>query len=475
MRVAHRALGVRLMLMPGFARRLKCPPLVPASVAERDVRPAPAMDARWLLLATREAVRRGGELRIEHLGHTLWPGDPFSARRSPWTVITPQASPFTAELLAAVRKTTGLDDPAAVSFLLALLFRLPVLSHPRGAPDQQILGVGELLDAEPQSLALLLTNGWLTLGYGLWDEPSCLAATGWHARFARQTYSWKFNPRDYNHVLADLRSRAWTMLSWLPDPAAGGWVDLDALVSLAQEVWPAATTPVGPQPDWQLTDSKGHELAGAELATAAKDVWRYLLVGPARWLGLVQIAFDARDQPSALRLTPLAARVRLGTPFNEPPATGVAWGDGLEATVEPVAGNSTLARHLFAMTTYEGLEDGRLRFRWTPEKADGVFASGHSPPDIVSGFAALGAPLPEKVARAFADRWARWGRVRRYDDVALMEVGEPALLDELLATGALSGLVRFRAGPTAVVVASDEVDDLIEALRRLGHTPRVAN
>jgi hypothetical protein len=59
-----------------------------------------------------------------------------------------------------------------------------------------------------------------------------------------------------------------------------------------------------------------------------------------------------------------------------------------------------------------------------------------------------------------------------YKHLALLETAEPAALEDLLASGLKSFVVRQLA-PTTVVVDHERLADLRKLLKRLGQTPRI--
>ena len=63
--------------------------------------------------------------------------------------------------------------------------------------------------------------------------------------------------------------------------------------------------------------------------------------------------------------------------------------------------------------------------------------------------------------------------VKLHRQVALIRTSEPLVTEELLARKNLARLVAGRLSDTVLLVRLDDEDDLLEELRRMGHTPRV--
>ena len=63
--------------------------------------------------------------------------------------------------------------------------------------------------------------------------------------------------------------------------------------------------------------------------------------------------------------------------------------------------------------------------------------------------------------------------VEVHEGAAVLEVGDPSQLLELAADVTLRPFLLCRLAPTVALVDPGRAEDLVEALRRRGHTPRV--
>lgn len=59
-----------------------------------------------------------------------------------------------------------------------------------------------------------------------------------------------------------------------------------------------------------------------------------------------------------------------------------------------------------------------------------------------------------------------------FRNVAIVEAGESAVVDDLIASG-LGRFVVRRLSPTAIVVDHERLPEIRKQLKRLGQTPRV--
>ena len=63
--------------------------------------------------------------------------------------------------------------------------------------------------------------------------------------------------------------------------------------------------------------------------------------------------------------------------------------------------------------------------------------------------------------------------VKLHRQVSLIRTSEPILVDELMARKSLARLLAGRLSDTILLVRPEEEDDILDELRRMGHTPRV--
>lgn len=63
--------------------------------------------------------------------------------------------------------------------------------------------------------------------------------------------------------------------------------------------------------------------------------------------------------------------------------------------------------------------------------------------------------------------------VKLHKQVALVRTSEPLIVEELLARKTLARLVAGRLSETVLLVRPEDEAELLDELRRMGHTPRV--
>ena len=63
--------------------------------------------------------------------------------------------------------------------------------------------------------------------------------------------------------------------------------------------------------------------------------------------------------------------------------------------------------------------------------------------------------------------------VKLHRNVALIRTADPILAEELMARKTLSRLIAGRLSETVILVHPGTEDEVLEELRKMGHTPRV--
>jgi hypothetical protein len=145
-------------------------------------------------------------------------------------------------------------------------------------------------------------------------------------------------------------------------------------------------------------------------------------------------------------------------------------------TVFVPAGRSNAAVLLFLDRAgdYLGASRAGLRFRLSIATVQQLFDEGITGPEMVQFLADhSGAAVPSDLVASLDSWWSRYGMVRLYDDVTIVELADDYVLPELLATSSLSLSIVSTLSPRHIVVETGVVDDLVAELTRLGHIPKV--
>ncbi|MBI5879560.1 MAG: helicase-associated domain-containing protein [Chloroflexi bacterium] len=375
--------------------------------------------------------------------------------------VPPPAPRLDDESLAALRPLTGADDLSDfISYLLP--------DPPRA----------EAHDTRVIFAAWQRTTAWTELWpvmseHGLKGRRSVLAAHMTYAHWLEQ--------------LARARRFITRLLSLLP---GGIWHDFASLLETTHAInadFLRERQPFPLQPAWWL------ETNGSRIDPRTLDAWRgaygafieRIVSGPLRWLGAVELAVqdahpaDETADPisvRAVRLTPLGEALLRGGELPTPnaPERALRLSDDLGAQL-PLARNDFSAfLALERLARFEQVSDGHAAYRFDEEHAHAAFEYGLTLDDVLAQLARLAdGPLPARVLTQWQDWWARYGRVRWYDDLTVFELADDYILQELLTQTDLKEHVLFTFSPRLIVVRPESADALTRQLVKKGYTPRV--
>ncbi|HEY3290598.1 MAG TPA: hypothetical protein VGK87_10765, partial [Anaerolineae bacterium] len=108
-----------------------------------------------------------------------------------------------------------------------------------------------------------------------------------------------------------------------------------------------------------------------------------------------------------------------------------------------------------------------------PESIERAIASGIKLAEVTAQFDLMGAPMPASARALFEAVSERFGRVRVYESLAILQLTDDYALRELLGSTSLGQHVIYTLSPRAVVIKADAVDALVDELAAKGYTPGV--
>ncbi len=384
---------------------------------------------------------------------------------------------------AALEQALGLGEPAAPAFYASMLIYAGCLEADES--DR------ELLVTRPEVIERICGSGyegfmsgwiqaWLELRYGIWDPISEALVAGELNAFRRSAYPQPV-PNDFNHLLRFHAHSLVESLRGMPGEGLGdeGWVDFDRFLALEGIVDRHRFIPEMDYSGFGLAPAGRQQVQGSEDPGAWSEVGsvllRRLILGPLRWLGLVQLARDAEGRPRAIRRTELAARCML-VRFEKrpPPKLEIEWGQDRSMCTLPVGLDALdgLAA-LSGIGRLELIDSGsRIRVHLGPDTVCKVLESGESMEaliDRLQGMGIVDAGLRERI-----EDWAgAWGRVNLLTGAAMIELADRSVARSLLAVTGIRERIVYRVSETRWLVEEDDVARLIEELESVGHRPRV--
>jgi hypothetical protein len=178
-----------------------------------------------------------------------------------------------------------------------------------------------------------------------------------------------------------------------------------------------------------------------------------------------------------LRVTPLGqAFINEATIL---PATGVP----SERTIEPIAWADKFTlrvppapdRAAFIGSIRQAADRGDAPFTYvfTPASIERALQNGVSMDDIGAQFKQMKVNLPRHINEQFKQIARRFGRIRVYQSLTVLELADDFAARELAASTSLMQKVIYQLSPRAFVLPDEAVDALIEEMQAKGYTPRV--
>jgi len=450
-----------------------------------------------------EAVMRSGlEVRAALPAHAQaartiwlrgWEHDADDAQRvmnsRPGWVPDPQtglgvvlAGPLSAQEMTKLEDQTGL--PASrLAMHMAVACALQLLEGPPpdgGTPWRAAASarrVEEWLVLQPEQK---LRRAWRTLTESVFDPlevRAAAAASGFVLQ--RAIGARELTPR---HLAAEWCALRRYMARVLRGVPARSWIAWDDLRARLFEFLPECAWAMSDMSDWWFAqpDSRARYQA-----TRREDWMRSLGVVLEHIVGDSFADFGAVDVHSvdgrlvALRVTELGAWL-----FGESAAAAPESLTGMRTDAAPIVWNKdalTLyvqpapdrAEFIALMRRIADRGDASFTYAVTPVSIERALADGLTLDEVARRFKRAGVPLPKAVSEQFRTASRRFGRVRVYQALTVLELVDEMAARELAANTSLMKHVLYRISPHAFVLPDEVVDDLIEEMQAKGYTPRI--
>ena len=362
-------------------------------------------------------------------------------------------------LLAALRLELSLDqiplaaasplyplDPLALKSLLAAAHMLDEAGTPAPEPARLFLEAGR-----GQALATLV-SAWLDAS--ALDELSFVPGLQLEGE-------WEHDPR---------RARQ-AVLRFVGSIPAGSWRQLDSFVGAIREFEPDFQRPAGDYDSWFIRQAdSGEYLRGFENWAAVDGALiRYLIAGPMHWLGLLDLAATAEGKaPAAFRTSRwwgelLEGRAPQG--FDEEDRPIIVRSDA-RVTVPRLAPRA--ARYQIArFSRWEDPEADTYRYTLTPGSLARAQQAGLQTSHLLSLLGHYAQAVPPSLVKAL-ENWAEKGAQAKVEQLLVLRVGSPQILQEL-RTSRAARFLGDPLGPTTVVVNPGAWEKVLAALAELGY------
>ncbi len=379
-----------------------------------------------------------------------WPHDPAEVEallaRHPWGPppyewISVPVDGLAAEAVEVVMQRMGLPWEGA-AFLVEALGRLGGSLTPWGD--------GEIMDQLWEiwrSGATLFEIAWLQR-----RDPTVrlLRVLGWVGGMDRLYYEWGLG-----------RQALVRLLEGLPE----GWVDWTDVARALEAAQPPGFAGAALDRPWRLV--RGHPVP--EPLPLAEHLRAYL-EGALFWLGAVALAYEG-EALRAFRLTPQGRRWIRGEALprdGEEALPETRWLDERTWSVRP---GPASARLLWLSGRLGRPAGSPFTFTLDEGRIGAVFREGYRPEEILEIFEAAGLPPTPCLRQALEEAWARLRRVQVFENVIVLEVGDPLILQELLAATSLESAILGWLAPHLVILEESALERLQQEMRDRGYYP----
>jgi len=270
-----------------------------------------------------------------------------------------------------------------------------------------------------------------------------------------------------------------SILHFLSGVPASSWWSITAFIQDIRKTYPDFQRPAGDYDSWFLQDqTSGAFLRGYQHWDAVDGALvRYLITGPLHWLGILDLAIPASSsesdlQPAAFRFsrwakTLLGCDAPAGLPEEKEPA--FVGSDG-RLNVPRLAPRS-IRYQLARFGEWDDQREDSYHYRLTPYSLARARRQGLKTAHLITILRKYAAPVPPSLIKAL-ERWDESGVQARFQEVVILRVASPDLLQELRNSRA----ARFLGdplGPTAVLVKPEAVKKVQLILAEMGYLGEV--
>lgn len=327
--------------------------------------------------------------------------------------------------------------PETLAFILTLLVELDVLDPASQRVDPE--RVRSILESTPATIQARLATTWR-------------ASKNWNdlAHVPSLDYPDKAWPND--PVLS--RNEVLAFLNRIP---LQEWWDLDSVVEAVRKQKPSFQRPGGDFNSWYVQDKdSGAFLRGyAHWGDVEGALIRFIATGPLVWLGLAESgSIDGNtNDPTSIRLLPtmsLLAGEQPETQTEDSAATAIIKSNG--SILAPHGIQSHTRYQLARLAQWQTLDKRGFHYQLTPSSLGNAREQGLELRHILAILTqAGGETLPPTLSSAIK-RLAAHGQEARLEQLVIVRVSKPELLDTLRAARSTARYIVERLSPTTAVI-----------------------
>lgn len=397
-------------------------------------------------------------------------------------------SPLSENGRAVLSNQTG-QDPLDTEFYFALAAALQLIEAPdkKGKTPQPVLPA-HAVHARARASAV---EEWMALSdhararraWDSWQNSLPFAVEISHAGnflVMRRIGDQEFNAVDFAAEMCALRRYAARILRGLP---AGALIDWPALRKKLFAFYPSCAWQTHTVFTWWFANTANR----GRINTNSEADWNRTIgavlermFGHAMpLLGAAEAEFDKNDHLAVFRLTELGQWLLANGASADFPdaaksrpkeAEPVRWLDEDRLRLPPAPDRAAFIRFVRAVAEPA---DEPFTYSITRASLENALKTGVSADEIARPFEEMNAPLPAKAQAMLANITARFGKIRVYEGLTVLQLGDDLALRELLAATSLGQRIRYQISPRAVVIDDAAVPELLAELEGRGYTPAV--
>lgn len=403
-------------------------------------------------------------------------------------VIVPMPSAFTPDAGAKLENQTGLPQgQLEFQFALACVMQMvEAPSKPNGAKPGANMrvrasGVEEWLVMTPEQKLRRAWKAWTEeIMAPLEARAAALAARPADGFVVQRAIGARdLTPGILAAEWCALRRYVGRVLRGLP---TNTWFSWDDLRGRLFEFLPECVWTIAGRTDWWFAQAGSR----ARLQATRRDDWNqtlgavieHVIADGMRWFGAVDAVIED-NRLQAFRITDIGAWLISADDNAVPEALS-----GSRTAAEPITwskeGNVLYAQPAPDRADFIALVrrisergEGSFMYAVTPASIEKALGEGITLEEVTRRFKRAGVSLPKSVAEQFKMAAKRFGRVRVYQALTVLELADELAARELAANTSLLKHVIYQLSPRAFVIPDDEVDGLVEEMQSKGYTPRI--
>ena len=405
-----------------------------------------------------------------------WVPDPTTG------ISVPMLSPFTAEGANLIETQTGLGLPQCELFV-AIGCALQLISEPAkdGRAGANMQAVEEWFGLSPEDK---LSRAWLAWSEQMMagiDVRSAMSSVRSSETFQvmRAIGARSLTPGQIAAEWCGLRRYVARVLRGLP---VGVWVDWDALRAQLFAFYADCAWSTASRSEWWFATGGGRiktdPLQAPDWNGTVGIILECILRDALAWFGAIEVDVSEANRLQAFRITeigewligPRSSALPDSAKPKQRAAEPIKWLDEHTLRLPPAP-----ERAEFTSFVRQVAERGNeaFTFAFTAVSIERALAQGIGADEVVQQFKKAKLSLSRSVSAQFKLIAKRYGRVRVYEALTVLELADDLALRELSANTSLAEHIVYQLSPRAVVLKEGAAEQLIEEMQERGYTPRV--